>query len=425
MQRSVLFFLALALTALGQSTKDFRNPVVFLPHANYVGSHNTTLNQTTWYGFQYARNPSYKNRWSNPVPVPEAPETIPETRRTINASTPKSPCIQTRPSWLPVNTTVPLPTASGSDECLTLDVVAPDHANHTFRLPVYVYIHGGGYLAGDSPSILPTALMAHTGNSFVGVSIQYRLGAWGFMGGPSYRAQGGGANLGIQDQRLALEWVKKNIHYFGGDPERIVLGGGSAGGGSVSALMALEGGDSLEKIVSGAVVEYPWWQQYLKEEQLERQYQYVLKEVNCTDLDCLRTTGELQVRDAVQRALDKAYKAKEYPHGSFWFGPYVDGVHLRDLPSREFRSGNVAKVPVLVTRDMYEGPVFSNRSMTREEEKADSNVTFQYGGEVFQEKLYELYPANSYNSTFWRRATWFGSVPSNNLHYPVNTNQMQ
>lgn len=65
------------------------------------------------------------------------------------------------------------------------------------------------------------------------VTINYRLGAFGWLSGPEFQASGGIANAGLHDQRLALEWVQENIHLFGGDPNRVTIMGSSAGASSV------------------------------------------------------------------------------------------------------------------------------------------------------------------------------------------------
>lgn len=65
------------------------------------------------------------------------------------------------------------------------------------------------------------------------MALNYRLGAFGFLSGPEFTTQGGVANAGLLDQRLALEWIQQHIHLFGGDPARVTLAGESAGGGSL------------------------------------------------------------------------------------------------------------------------------------------------------------------------------------------------
>lgn len=74
------------------------------------------------------------------------------------------------------------------------------------------------------------------------IAIQYRLGALGFLAGEQL-AEDGTWNAGLLDQRAALEWIRKNIHYFGGDPEKVTITGGSAGGGSVLLQMIMGGGE--------------------------------------------------------------------------------------------------------------------------------------------------------------------------------------
>lgn len=79
------------------------------------------------------------------------------------------------------------------------------------------------------------------GMPMVGVSIQYRLSGWGFLGGKE-SLEGGATNLGFRDQRLALHWIQENIAAFGGDPTRVTIWGESAGGQSVgSQLLAYNG----------------------------------------------------------------------------------------------------------------------------------------------------------------------------------------
>ena len=98
-----------------------------------------------------------------------------------------------------------------------------------------------------------------------------------------------------------------------------------------------------------------------------------------------------------------------YGHGHFFYGPYVDGNIIRDLPSREFKAGHFSKVPMLVDREQYEGVSFSNRSMTTVEELVhDVQTQFPYSDARFIERLLALYPLNDYNSTFWQRVAWFG-----------------
>lgn len=109
-------------------------------------------------------------------------------------------------------------------------------------LPVVVNIHGGAYILGNSTSEDGTHLVSYSNGAIVYVSIQYRLGAYGFLAGSEVQADGS-LNAGLLDQRLALEWIQDNIHAFGGDPKQVTIDGGSAGGGSVTYQLLRGGGE--------------------------------------------------------------------------------------------------------------------------------------------------------------------------------------
>ena len=128
-------------------------------------------------------------------------------------------------------TTIPEPSIAG-DSTLNVNVFTPAAGDTDALLPVYVWIHGGGFFAGSPASPW------YDGRSFnrdgiVTVSLSYRLGFDGFGW-----IDGAPLNRGILDQIAALEWVQENIGAFGGDPARVTIGGQSAGGGSVFALMS-------------------------------------------------------------------------------------------------------------------------------------------------------------------------------------------
>lgn len=147
-----------------------------------------------------------------------------------------------------------------SEDCLFLDVVVPkkifndtgkkhakkapvcDSPKHTkLRLlilmltQVLVWIYGGGYTSRSKSgqnSGSPNGLLQRGDSNFIYVTLNYRLGALGFLSGPTLQ-RSGVANAGLLDQRFALEWIQKNIHLFGGDPYQVTVMGESAGGGSI------------------------------------------------------------------------------------------------------------------------------------------------------------------------------------------------
>lgn len=120
--------------------------------------------------------------------------------------------------------------ASADEDCLTINVTAPYDGKPARRKPVFVWIHGGAFVGGAT-SLYPLDTLAKSGDMVV-VSLNYRLGVFGFMPHPSFDKDYNGG-YGLKDQRLALAWVKQNIAAFGGDPNNITIAGESAGGASV------------------------------------------------------------------------------------------------------------------------------------------------------------------------------------------------
>lgn len=140
--------------------------------------------------------------------------------------------------------TIPEPTIPG-DSTLNVNVFTPVPGDRDAKLPVFVWIHGGGFFAGSPASPW------YDGRSFnrdgvVTVTVSYRLGFDGFGW-----VDGGGLNRGLLDQVAALEWVQENIAAFGGDPAKVTIGGQSAGSMSVLALMGVPRAHGLFRGVIG------------------------------------------------------------------------------------------------------------------------------------------------------------------------------
>ncbi|XP_049999673.1 liver carboxylesterase 1-like isoform X1 [Alexandromys fortis] len=119
-----------------------------------------------------------------------------------------------------------------SEDCLYLNIYTPANLTKSMRLPVMVWIHGGSLVVGGASTYDGLALSAH--ENVVVVTIQYRLGIWGFFSTGDEHSRG---NWGHLDQLAALRWVQDNIVNFGGDPDSVTIFGESAGGESVSVLV--------------------------------------------------------------------------------------------------------------------------------------------------------------------------------------------
>lgn len=176
-------------------------------------------------GIPYAAPPVGENRW-------RAPQPIKPWKGVRQAYSYGSDCMQTipRPNILPGIQTTP------SEDCLYLNVWRPAGATSGDKLPVMVWVHGGGlFNGGSSFPVYDGVNFARDGVVFVGIN--YRLNRFGFFAHPALEDEGYGGNFGFLDQIAALRWVRDNIAAFGGNPDHVTVFGESAGGRSMHMLL--------------------------------------------------------------------------------------------------------------------------------------------------------------------------------------------
>ncbi|MBB4611943.1 carboxylesterase/lipase family protein [Novosphingobium taihuense] len=179
---------------------------------------------SSFLGIPYAAPPVGENRWRAPQPVAAW-----NGQREATAYAPDCAQAPFPPDAAPIRT-------KPSEDCLYLNVWKPTAAKEGASLPVMVWIHGGGFVnGGSSPAIYSGENFARDGAVFV--SINYRLGRFGFFAHPGLATEGFGGNFGYLDQIAALQWVKANISKFGGDPGNVTVFGESAGGMSMHMLL--------------------------------------------------------------------------------------------------------------------------------------------------------------------------------------------
>ncbi|OPB45477.1 Dipeptidylpeptidase [Trichoderma guizhouense] len=249
-----------------------------------------------------------------------------------------------------------------TEDCLVLDVLVPKAVFHEqFKskgAPVLVWIYGGGYALGDktmfgSPHELMAATQQGENQGAIWVAMNYRLGAFGFLSGPTLQ-ETGTANAGLHDQRLALEWVQENIHKFGGDPDNVTLMGISAGGGSVMHQITAYGGlkPALFRQAitqSSAFVPNPGTQ--LQEDA----FNDFLSLLNVSSLEEARALDSATLIEA------NAKQIAEAPHGTFIFGPTVDGDFVPGVPTKLILQGSYSKgISILSSHMSHEGIFFIN-----------------------------------------------------------------
>jgi para-nitrobenzyl esterase len=234
-----------------------------------------------------------------------------------------------------------------SEDCLTLNVWAPVH--HARRLlPVMVWIHGGGNDGGTS------AQTYYDGGSFardgvVLVSLNYRLGVFGFFAHPALTAAAGSgarANFGLLDQLAALRWVGRNIRAFGGDPRNVTVFGESAGGADILLLMtARRASGAFQK----AIVESAgWWRHASDLSQAQA--------AGATMATALGLPGAAatvaQLRSVPAESLTALPDFGE-------LGPVVDHELLTEFPQAAFEHGHAVDVPLIIGTNGNEGSLLS------------------------------------------------------------------
>jgi para-nitrobenzyl esterase len=324
-------------------------------------------------GIPYAAPPVGERRWKSPAPPAKWTTAVDGTK-------PGNTCPQTgdfigdKPS--------------DNEDCLTLNVTAPRNAR---KLPVMVWIHGGGFFSG-SGGIYSAGQLATQGDVVV-VSVNYRLGVFGFLASDKLAGSG---NYGLEDQQAALRWVQRNVAKFGGDPGQVTLFGESAGGISTCSHLAAPGSAGLFQraiIQSGPCAMTDQWPYQQDGNWVPRSREVanqvgakLLADVKCGDIACLRTTP---VADLLAASM-----------GGNGYGPvYGGGGVLPISPVEALATGRFHNVPVI-------------QGTTR-----DEHQTFQAAIEGFMGRATN---AEDYNTDL---DAFFGArAPEIKARYPLNDN---
>ncbi|RYP71489.1 hypothetical protein DL771_004744 [Monosporascus sp. 5C6A] len=367
---------------------------------DYLGVQNTTSGINTFWAIRYAQPPVQDLRWREPVPW----QPLPTYNRTlVNATVPGPACIQSDP----VREGLP-PGIYEDEDCLLLNIQTPVNPASD-SLPVLVNIHGGGYVNGYQSLSRGDSLVYQSNGSIIYVALQYRLGPLGFLGGGELQ-EDGTANAGLLDQRLGLEWVRKNIHYFGGDPSKVTITGGSAGGGSVTMQMIMYGG-SPEPPFRAVIAEYPWWTPLYNETWVNEQYSLFLESANCSTLPCLRALPLSEIKTTTRISYEKARLSKSFAYGTYYWGPVIDGDVIQDHPLTEYRNGHFTKVPLMVNRNFWEGFGFTNTSLsTIEDVRSDLAALWHDPDQQYAETALTLYPESSHNVSNLQELVYYEQI---------------
>lgn len=266
------------------------------------------------------------------------------------------------------NRTVPPPDPRTTEDCLFLDVHVPRtvfesaSSKNGSGAPVLVWIYGGGYTEGSkSDGYNPSGLIRNSNNQIVYVALNYRLGAFGWLSGPTFQSSGGVSNAALYDQRLALQWVQQNIHLFGGDPNRVTVIGESAGGGSIMHQITAFGGQQPAPFQQ-AIAQSPGWLPSPSQFVQENVFQAFLKLLNVTTLAQARAlpSSAVVTANALQIFTSR-------PYGTFTYGPVVDGVFATALPGIALLAGAYTHdLKVMVGHNAMEGLLFTSPALTND-----------------------------------------------------------
>lgn len=368
-------------------------PVVDLGYGLWQATINETGGYYNFSNIRFARAPVGELRFAKPQPPLQ-------NRSTVNDGQDGRVCPQGTPSWTkerglfvkqylsdPNNITdfenvpppgvVPAATPPGqgngfvTEDCLFLDVIVPisiyDQANKRAApsgyggygghegqrpdrakgAPILVRSFGGGFYLGSKNSEGdPAGLVgqsisnAASAPGMIYVGINYRLGALGWLAGPSFNLEGGQSNAGLYDQRLAFEWIQQHIHLFGGDPDRVTVSGASAGASSTMLHITAYGGKGAGKTApfrqafpqSPAINinAYNWLQ--------EATYKKFLQATNVSTLVELRSLSSEEVIAANELTIWQAQYGS-----SGGYGPVIDGDFVPAPPTLLLQQGRFAK----------------------------------------------------------------------------------
>ena len=277
-----------------------------------------------------------------------------------------------------------------NEACLYLNVWTP-RASETAKLPVMVWVHGGGNVEGSAEWPPLGSTLARRG--VVVVSLNYRLGVFGFFAYPALSAESPrhvSGNYGQLDQVAALKWVQRNIRRFGGDPDQITIFGASSGALDICNLMASPIARGLFQqaiLQSGVCVDSV----YPLSRQAETNGMLLAKDLGLQNSP--RSLAELRALPA-EHVLQAAAKDAQID-----LEPVVDGWFFPEQPAVTFATGRQAKIPVIVGSNHDEISIFASPLVDGKSYRPKTVAEYrqwlrrEFG--TFADKVFAEYPAQS------------------------------
>ncbi|KAE9392202.1 alpha/beta-hydrolase [Gymnopus androsaceus JB14] len=336
----------LSLEALQAPLNAAFAPVVDLGYAKYQGTIDPLTQNWNFLGIRYAAEPTGALRFNAPAPPPSVSGTQKANAYPVR-------CFQGGIGMSPVN---PVSKNAGgfkyqnsefihaddeSEDCLFLNVHTPNY------IPMGA-LYGGpiqGFYDGNS-------LITHSGNGVIVVTVQYRLGVFGFLAGDE-----------VKRQQFAFQWVQEHISKFGGDPTKVTIWGQSAGAGSVLQHLIANGGQTNPPLFRAAIINSVFLpSQYVYNDPIPKAiYTEVVSQANCSSssdtLECLRN-AEVTVLATAHKSIGRATF-----FGTFIPVPVVDGTFITQSPLKALKAGKLNTNNLLAFSTTDEGSFFVHRDI--------------------------------------------------------------
>lgn len=352
---------------------DLTSPVVTLDYGSYQGRLDQE-NVQVFLGMDYAQPPVGDLRFRLPANVSSFKGVQQATQWGAscpqqNYTLPNLPGIDYDPLAI-LHTQV-----KPAEDCLHLNVFRPANTASDAKLPVVVWIHGGAFETGDASAFNATRLVARSmavGQPIIYVSFNYRLNGFGFLAGQEVM-DAGTANLGLFDQRQALEWVQSYISNFGGDPDKVTLWGESAGSVSITSHILTFPGHN-ETLFHSVIMHSTSMSPMVATNHIKHQanYDFIVEQTGCSGqnstLDCVRKAPFQSLMSAIN-ALPSQFSSTGL---NFTFAHSVDGNFFDRTLKQYVADGIYADVPLIFGTVDDEGTLFS---LSMSENVTDSQAT--------------------------------------------------
>ncbi|KKA26755.1 hypothetical protein TD95_000866 [Thielaviopsis punctulata] len=366
--------------------KDGQGPIVNLGYVKYQGLWQAN-GIAEFTGMRYAKAPLGELRWR----APEDPGKQHGLRRATQFG---KACHATGRGLMPGH----------SEDCLFANVWTPSHVTGATKLPVWVFIQGGGYNSNSAVETRGSEIVAASGYNVVVVTFNYRVSLWGFLAGEAVKKDGV-LNVGLHDQRKLLHWVQRHISKFGGDPSQVMIHGHSAGAGSVAHQLTAYAARN-DSLFASALLQSPFFPPQPEVSEVEWMFNATAQLAGCNATDnsvmaCLRAADGHMLQDIVNHARVAPGKTGS---SIFYWLPVTDGDFVQGNVVVAMKEGRYVPVPLVAGTVNNEGSTFGSEATSFDDLLDFVSNNFPHYNSSWSSVLKEDYPLTTAISG---HASWF------------------